>query len=129
MPSRKRTPIEKYEKQLKKAIEARTGKECELWLFPQIHSTAANMTILDKLRDELEDAELVTPVTGSMQQMKNEVNPLLPYFDKLNHTLLLQYEALGLNYKTTPKKVTENTKQGGTEQDALAQLLNDAKNI
>ena len=101
-----------YELELKKMIKSRTGVEMEPWLLPQVRATAANMVMLDKIQRELEDEDtLVSLVPGSMAQMKNEVNPLLPYYDKMQRTLLMQFEALGLNYKTTPSKVKEDAKR------------------
>lgn len=113
-----------YELELKRLIKARTGKDSEPWLLPQIRSTAKNEVILDKISEELEkEQSMVAIVTGSQRQTKNEVNPLLPYFDRLNRTLLLQFEALGLNYNTTPSKVSESAKPGGEEDDVLARTL------
>lgn len=118
-----------YEKELREMIMARTGAECEPWLLPQVRATAGNMVMLDKIQEELLKSDLVTLMPGSMAQMKNEVNPLVPYYDKMQRTLLMQFEALGLNYKTTPKKVTENTKKGGEEHDKMKELLNDLTNV
>lgn len=115
--------IHGYELELRRMIKARTGKECEVWLRPQIHTTALNMELIEKVHTELMEGKIVFKTSGSMGQAKSEVSPLLPYYDKLNRTLLAQLEALGLNYNTTPRKVTENTKQGGSEQDKLARLL------
>lgn len=124
------TTIHSYELQLRRMIKDRTGKQCEQWLLPQIHSAAMNMKMLEKVQDELTDAGTLTSIaTGSQGQQKTEVNPLLPFYDKLNRTLLLQLEALGLNYNTTPKKVTENTKEGGKEQDRLTALLGDISGV
>ena len=110
-------------------IKARTGADCEPWLAPQIRTTAMNMVMLDKIQDELLDMNsLITPVPGSMGQLKNEVSPLLPHYDKTQRTLLMQFEALGLNYSTTPSKVKEDTKKGvDTEKDGLSNLLNQAR--
>ena len=110
-------------------IKARTGADCEVWLTPQIRATAMNMVMLDKVQAELEATDsLVTLVSGSMAQMKNEVSPLLPYYDKMQRTLMLQFEAIGLNYKTTPSKVKEDTKKGvDTEKDGLSSLLTQAR--
>ena len=84
--------------------------------------------MLDKIQAELEnEKDLVTLVAGSMAQMKNEVNPLLPYYDKLQRTLLMQFEALGLNYKTTPSKVKEDTKKGVDEKDPMARMMQEAQ--
>ena len=110
-----------YELELRKMIKSRTGADCEAWLTPQIRATAMNMVMLDKIQDELTDMDsLITPVPGSMGQLKNEVSPLLPHYDKTQRTLLMQLEALGLNYSTTPSKVKEDTKRGVDEEDPMA---------
>ena len=118
-----------YELELRKMIKSRTGADMEAWLLPQVRATASNMVMLDKVQAELEATEsLVTLVPGSMAQMKNEVSPLLPYYDKMQRTLMLQFEAIGLNYKTTPSKVKEDTKKGvDAEKDGLANMLTAAK--
>ena len=118
-----------YELELRKMIKSRTGAEMEPWLLPQVRATASNMVMLDKVQRELEDTDrLVTMVPGSMQQIKNEVSPLLPYYDKMQRTLMLQFEAIGLNYKTTPSKVKEDTKKGvDAEKDGLSNLLTQAR--
>lgn len=110
-----------YELELRKMIKSRTGAEMESWLLPQVRATAANMVMLDKVQEELLDTEeLVKLMPGSMAQMKREVSPLLPYYDKMQRTLMLQFEAIGLNYKTTPSKVKEDTKRGVDEEDPMA---------
>ena len=118
-----------YELELRKMIKSRTGADMEAWLLPQVRATASNMVMLDKVQAELEATDsLVTLVSGSMAQMKNEVSPLLPYYDKMQRTLMLQFEAIGLNYKTTPSKVKEDTKKGvDAEKDGLANMLTAAK--
>jgi hypothetical protein len=118
-----------YELELRKMIKSRTGADMEAWLLPQVRATASNMVMLDKVQRELEETDsLVTMVPGSMQQIKNEVSPLLPYYDKMQRTLMLQFEAIGLNYKVTPSKVKEDTKKGvDAEKDGLANMLSDAR--
>jgi len=118
-----------YEAELRRMIKARTGADCEAWLTPQIRATAMNMVMLDKIQDELTSMKsLISLVPGSMQQIKNEVSPLLPHYDKTQRTLLMQLEALGLNYSTTPSKVKEDTKKGvDAEKDGLANMLSDAR--
>ena len=118
-----------YELELRKMIKSRTGADMEAWLLPQVRATASNMVMLDKVQRELEETNrLVTMVPGSMQQIKNEVSPLLPYYDKMQRTLMLQFEAIGLNYKVTPSKVKEDTKRGvDAEKDGLANMLSDAR--
>lgn len=117
-----------YELELRKMIESRTGAKMEIWLLPQVRATAMNMVMLDKVQQEiLEEDSLITPVPGSMGQMKNEVTPLLPHYDKLQRTLMMQFEALGLNYSTTPSKVKEDTKRGVDETDSMAAFYTAAK--
>lgn len=120
--------IHAYEMELQKLIKERTGASCEPWLLPQIRSTAKNEYILDKLTAEIDSGSLTNISTGSVGQQKLDVSPLLPYFDKLNRTLLAQFDALGLNYNTTPSKVNENTKKGGSDTDMMMDLINDVKN-
>ena len=117
-----------YELELRKMIKSRTGAAMEPWLLPQVRATASNMVMLDKVQAELEGTDsLVTLVSGSMSQIKNEVSPLLPYYDKMQRTLMLQFEAIGLNYKTTPSKVKEDTRRGIDEADPMAQYYEQAR--
>jgi len=117
-----------YELELCKMIKSRTGADMELWLLPQVRATASNMVMLDKVQAELEKAvHLVIFVTGSQGQMKSEVSPLLPHYDKMQRTLLMQFEALGLNYSTTPSKVKEDTKKGMDEDDPMARYYQNTK--
>jgi len=125
----KQKTAKQYEAELRRMIKARTGADCEPWLAPQIRTTAMNMVMLDKIQDEITDMDsLITLVPGSMGQMKNEVSPLLPHYDKTQRPLLMQFEALGLNYSTTPSKVKEDTKKGiDTEREGLSGVINQAK--
>lgn len=125
----KRKTRDGYIRELKKMIKARTGADMEEWLLPQVRVTASNMLMIDKVENEIMDSDdLVTLTPGSKGQMKNEVNPLLPHYDKLQRTLLMQFEALGLNYSTTPSKVKEDTKKGiDTEREGLSGVINQAK--
>ena len=116
-----------YELELRKMIKSRTGADMEMWLLPQVRATASNMVMIDKVQAELERAnDLVTIIPGSKGQMKNEVSPLLPHYDKMQRTLLMQLEALGLNYSTTPSKVKEDTKKGVDETDPMAKFYKNA---
>ena len=77
-----------------------------------------------EIQSEILDSDsLIVPVLGSQGQMKNEVSPLLPHYDKAQRTLLMQLEALGLNYSTTPSKVKEDTRKGVSENDTLTNTL------
>ena len=119
-----------YELELRKMIEARTGAKMEMWLMPQVRATAMNEVMLDKIQDALTNGtrKLADWNDGSTGQKKYEAHPLLPHYDKLQRTLLMQFEALGLNYSTTPSKVKEDTKKGvDTEKDGLSNLLTQAR--
>ena len=109
-----------YEAELRRMIVSRTGDDMLPWLRPQVRATATNMVILDKVQAEILGLErLVTLTTGSTGQMKAEVSPLLPYYDKLQRTLIMQFEALGLNYKTMPSKVRESVATTDDEDQRL----------
>lgn len=119
-----------YELELRKMIESRTGAKMEMWLMPQVRATAMNEVMLDQIQEELTNGtrKLADWNDGSTGQMKFEAHPLLPHYDKLQRTLLMQFEALGLNYSTTPSKVKEDTKKGvDAEKDGLANMLSDAR--
>ena len=119
-----------YELELRKMIQSRTGAKMEPWLLPQVRATAMNEVMLDQIQDELCNGtrKLADWGDGSTGQMKFEAHPLLPHYDKLQRTLLMQFEALGLNYSTTPSKVKEDTKRGvDTEKDGLSNLLTQAR--
>ena len=119
-----------YELELRKMIESRTGAKMEMWLMPQVRATAMNQVMLAQIQDELcnSNRKFADWSDGSTGQMKFEAHPLLPHYDKLQRTLLMQFEALGLNYSTTPSKVKEDTKKGvDTEKDWLSTMLTAAR--
>ena len=119
-----------YELELRKMIESRTGAKMEIWLTPQVRATAMNQVMLDKIQDDLCNGTrwLADWGNGSTGQKKFEEHPLLKTYDKLQRTLLMQYEAIGLNYKTTPSKVKEDTKKGvDSEKAGLTSIINSAQ--
>ena len=119
-----------YELELRKMIESRTGAKMEMWLMPQVRATAMNEVMLDQIQEELTNGtrKLADWNDGSTGQMKFEEHPLLKTYDKLQRTLLMQFEALGLNYKTTPSKVKEDTKKGvDSEKAGLTSIINSAQ--
>jgi hypothetical protein len=86
--------------------------------------------MLDKIQEGLCNGtkDIADWFDGSTGQMKFEAHPLLPHYDKLQRTLLMQFEALGLNYSTTPSKVKEDTKKGvDAEKAGLTSLINSAQ--
>jgi len=121
-----------YELELRKMIESRTGAKMEMWLMPQVRATAMNQVMLAQIQDELCNGsrKLADWGDGSTGQMKFEAHPLLPHYDKLQRTLLMQFEALGLNYSTTPSKVKEDTKKGvDAEKDGLMSRISEVQGV
>lgn len=114
------TTIGGYENLLIAMIEKRTGAEFDMFLLPQVTTCAQTWMMLNRVhRDLMKESSLVEFVSGSMMQQKQEVNPLLPYYLKLQAELRLQFEALGLNYRVQPNKITEPTKKGIDEEDPM----------
>lgn len=119
-----------YELELRKMIESRTGKAMEPWLLPQVRATAMNQVMLDKIQEELINGtrKIADWGDGSTGQMKFEAHPLLPHYDKLQRTLLMQFEALGLNWNSTPSKIKEDTKKGvDAERDGLMSRISEVQ--
>lgn len=115
-----------YELEIRRMIQSRTG-QFDDWLKPQLEATAMNRVMLAKIQEELEkETTLIVTSTGSQGQTKQEAHPLLVTYDKLQRTLIQQYEALGLNYRTTPSKVVDPTKKGVDESDPMAQFYSNA---
>ena len=119
-----------YELELRKMIESRTGAKMEMFLTPQVRATAMNEVMLAQIQEELTNGsrKLADWGDGSTGQMKFEAHPLLPHYDKIQRTLLMQFEALGLNYSTTPSKVKEDAKRGiDKEKAGLTSLITSAQ--
>lgn len=117
-----RQDLNYYKRNLKKMIEKRNG-EYEEWLEPQVHAAAMCWQMLEKVQEELMSGKLVEAKIGVKDQWYNEVNPLMPTYKELQRTLVLHYEALGLNYKTTPSKIKEDTRKKASENDTLINTL------
>jgi hypothetical protein len=113
--------LREYESELEKRILARVG-EVEEFLRPQIEVTAKHQMLLDKFFDELMAGDLTMLEVGSMGQSKMVINPLVAQYEKMHRSVTADLEALGLNYRTTPSKVTESTKKGLDEEDPLVKL-------
>ena len=123
------TTIGGYENLLISMIEKRTGSDFDEFLIPQVSACAQTWMMLNRVhRDLMKAKTLVDTVWGSQNQQKDEVNPLLPYYLKLQAELRLQFQALGLNWNATPSKIKEDTKKGvDTEKDGLSNLLTQAR--
>jgi hypothetical protein len=88
-----------YIEELKTSIEQKTDAGFDPWLMPMLRATAMNMVILDKMQSQLEEENITNSMTGSMGQQKIDVHPLLDKYDKMQNTLVKQFEALGLTRK------------------------------
>ena len=118
--------IKHYERILKKNIELRLGAVDE-WLEPQIHDAAMCKQMLEHVHEEIMNGKLVEIRQGSKDQWVSELNPLMPTYKELQRTMIQHYEALGLNYKSTPSKIKEDARKGiDTEKDGLTRVLTEA---
>ena len=123
------TTIGGYENLLISMIEKRTGAEFDEFLIPQVSACAQTWMMMNRVyRDLMKEKKLISTVLGSQMQQKEDVNPLLPYYLKLQAELRLQFQALGLNWNSTPSKIKEDVKKGvDTEKDGLSNLLTQAR--
>ena len=89
-----------------------------------------NRVMLAKIQKELEgNKSLMMVMPGSTGQMKKDAHPLLPHYKELQRTLILQYEALGLSFKSNPMKLKKSPDGHTEEKDKLSQLLDDVSRI
>ena len=113
-----------YEKMLRDMIcQRRQIDEVEPWLEAQIEGCSMNWQMLVALHEEIMKSQLWSYANGSMGQTKSVVNPLLATYKELQRTHILHLEALGLNFKTLPKKMTEPTSKGGDKDNSLKEFL------
>lgn len=116
-------PLAAYAKDLRRAIETRTGA-VEPFLKLQIQKTAQLWMMVDRLTDELADAEsTMMTEQGSQGQTKQTLDPRVAQLEKYHRTLTADLTALGLNFQATPSKVREETKKGLANTDPLAVAL------
>lgn len=119
--------VKYYERVLKKMITTRIGM-FDVWLEPQVHAAALCWQMLEKVQDELMNGKLSTQRQGSKEQYYTEVNPLMPTYKELQRTMIQHYEALGLNYKTTPSKIKEDVEKGvNAKKDPLREMIQGAQ--
>ena len=119
--------VKYYERVLKKMIRTRIGMY-DLWLEPQVHAAALCWQMLEKVQEELMNGKLSTQRQGSKEQYYTEVNPLMPTYKELQRTMIQHYEALGLNYKTTPSKIKEDVEKGvNAKKDPLREMIQGAQ--
>ena len=121
------TTIGGFENLLIQMIEKRTAAEFDIFLMPQVTACAPCWMMTNRVhRDLMRESSLTVHVEGSKGQWSDEPHPLLPYYLKLQAELRLQFEALGLNYRATPSKITEPTKKGLDADDPMAEYYKNA---
>lgn len=122
----KRTSYKSYYNTLVKMIEKRTGAEFDIFLTPNVETAAKCWQMLDKMHEELIAGDMTSLEVGSMGQQKTIIHPLIPAYNQLHRTMLEHFEALGLNFRSTPSKMTENTKRGLDADDPMAEYYKNA---
>ena len=116
--------LEYYENRLRSMIkERRSISDVEPWLEAQIEGASMNWQMMVNLHEEIMKGQLISYENGSSGQTKSIVNPLLTMYKELQRTHILHLEALGLNFKTLPKKMTEPTSKGGDKDNPLKEFL------
>ncbi len=117
---------EQYQEEIRQMIIECKG-ECKAWYMLRIRSLAMNLVILDKVQNEILSAKgLIMQKHGSTGQIKDAVNPLLPYYNQLQNTVLKQFNGLGLNIDDGTN--ADDTPPADTT-DPMVQLYRDSKNI
>lgn len=107
-----------YEKRLREMImQRRNIDDVEPWLEAQLEAAAMNWQMVAKLHDELCKGQMLSYENGSSGQTKAVANPLLVAYKEAMRTHILHMEALGLNFRTLPKKMTESGAKNGVEED------------
>lgn len=122
----KRKCYKSYYNTLVKMIEKRTGAEFDIFLKPNVETAAKCWQMLDKMHEELIAGDMTSLEVGSMGQQKTIIHPLIPAYNQLHRTMLEHFEALGLNFRSTPSKMTENTKRGLDADDPMAEYYKNA---
>lgn len=102
-------------------------KKFDKFLIPAVQTCAQCWMMYNKVYGLLiKKSDLTSLMPGSMGQLKPEVDPLLPYYLKLQAELRLQFQAIGLNWNATPSKINESTQDGVDVADPLTNLYQTA---
>ena len=115
--------------EIRKALRDQLGlkdvREIPITYSLMVQKTATDMCMLDKVAEELQDAELTSMEYGSMGQAKTIVNPLIPYYDKLSARVTDDLYNLGLTARKQAQKTEENIKVD--KADPMAKMMADAQ--
>lgn len=117
-----------YEEQLRNELQDRIG-EVAPWTESLIHDLAEQMVERDRESEEIERTGRTWDCWDKNQNPKKEQNPHVNLKKETVRSIGILREHLGLSFKATPRKITENTRKGGEEHDKLAGLLNDISNV
>lgn len=126
MAKKKQKGTNGYVTELNKLVRAEYNGEIPAKLTILIRKTAMDMQMMDRISDELmEEDTLVKTKFGSMAQEKTEVNPLIPYYDKLSSRVTDDLYNLGL---TARKQAIKTEDPGKVEDDdPMKKFYQDAK--
>lgn len=92
-----------------KALGVESSKDIPFHYSILIRKTAQDMRILERITNEIDDAnELVAVEVGSMGQTKSTVNPLVPYYDKMSARVTDDLYNLGLTARKQAAKTEDN---------------------
>ena len=126
MAKKKQKGTNGYVTELNKLVRAEYNGEIPAKLTILIRKTAMDMQMMDRISDELmEEDTLVKTKFGSMAQEKTEVNPLIPYYDKLSSRVTDDLYNLGL----TARKQAIKTEDPGKvdDDDPMKKFYQDAR--
>ena len=109
-----------YEARLRSMImQRRKVDSVEPWIEAQVEAAAMNWMMMANLHDEILKGDFLKYEKGSMGQSKMVVNPLLSTYRDAQRTHILNLEALGLNFKTQPKRMVDSGAIGADEDDPM----------
>lgn len=108
-----------YELQIRRALKAAGIYNAKLEL--QIVNVAIMCRIRDKLSRDLEGLNITDVEITAAGVEKRVVNPVIPYLLKICNQITDGYEALGLNYNSTPSKI--NDIRASSEEDKFSEML------
>lgn len=125
MAKKKQKGTNGYVTELNKLVRAEYNGEIPAKLTILIRKTAMDMQMMDRISDELmEEDTLVKTKFGSMAQEKTEVNPLIPYYDKLSSRVTDDLYNLGLTARKQAIKTEDPNDKKTDRVDEYLEALN-----
>lgn len=114
-------PISTYINSLKKRCKLKYGDEFVADNEELIELTARNKRKLDRFDDEIDNDTLLKESIGSMNQPKEDVNPLIKFRNDIAKLYADNLDALQLTPRSKYKKVENDT--GGREPSDVEKLF------